>query len=345
MAVVVFDHELKIIDSNPAAVKLLPAGDELPDLLIGATPPNGDSWHNLFQTILHNNQTRSFEQVTCQHPQRDLILKLICIPMLQEDRSPSAGGYLIAEDVTREALVTRDLANAERLAALGKLSSKVAHELNNPLDGIIRYLNLGIRLAQQQENLTLIKYLKESHHGLLRMVRILSDMLDFSREARSSSEHADVNKLLEDAVRMLELKAEEFDIEIVRDLQEPMPNIRSGNLFQVFCNLIKNAIDAMPDGGRIVLATETNDTNMIVTCSDQGSGIDQNLIDRVFEPFFTTKETGKGTGLGLPICRDIIERYGGRLTVANNPDRGCTFTITIPLDQTSWANGQSEMSN
>jgi len=107
--------------------------------------------------------------------------------------------------------------------------------------------------------------------------------------------------------------------------------MRSANLFQVFCNLVKNAIDAMPTGGTLTVITEIVGSEVVIRFEDTGVGLPAE-IERIFEPFFTTKGPGKGTGLGLAICRDIVEKYNGRITAARRPAGGSVFTIRIPLE-------------
>jgi signal transduction histidine kinase len=108
-----------------------------------------------------------------------------------------------------------------------------------------------------------------------------------------------------------------------------MPPVRGSRLFQIFCNLIKNAIDAMPDGGRLTIASGIEDGEVVICFDDTGIGLPAE-VEKVFEPFFTTKSAGKGTGLGLAICKDYIERLHGTIEASNRPEGGASFTIRIP---------------
>ncbi len=234
-------------------------------------------------------------------------------------------------DITKKANIQRQLADTERLASLGKLASKVAHELNNPMDGILRYINLTMRIVEQ-ENLEKAKeYLTQCRQGLTRMIQIVSELLEFSRSTYAPFEHVKIEQLIEDAIKTMDTKAETLNVRILSSYAPGIPKIRGGNLFQVFCNLIKNALDAMPEGGQLKISTYlTADNTTVVEFRDTGAGFDPGNTKVIFEPFFTTKDKSKGTGLGLAICKDLIERYNGRITAENAPGGGSIFTVYLP---------------
>jgi len=232
-------------------------------------------------------------------------------------------------DKAKKANTQSQLANTERLATIGKLTSKVAHELNNPLDGILRYINLALRIIEQ-ENLEKPKeYLLQCRQGLMRMVQIVSELLEFSRSSYAfSEEYVKIEQIIEDAIKTMDLAS---NIRVLRNYAPDTPQIRSDNLFQVFCNLIKNAVDAMPDGGQLSISTRlAADNTTVVEFRDTGNSFAPENAEVIFEPFFTTSK-GKGTGLGLAICKDIIERYHGRITAENAPEAGSIFTVYLPI--------------
>jgi signal transduction histidine kinase len=130
----------------------------------------------------------------------------------------------------------------------------------------------------------------------------------------------------------MEVGAETANVRIVTDYQPNTPKIQMGNLFQVFCNLIKNAIAAMPNGGELKIATcFSEDKTIIAEFRDTGTGFPPEHAELLFEPFFTTKEKEKGTGLGLAICKDIVEKYGGLITADNAQTGGSIFTVYLPM--------------
>jgi signal transduction histidine kinase len=336
LGVIIFDINLAITDSNQYAVKILHSDRNIAQALTaGASPESKINWQKDLAEALTSPKPRTFENISYSKNGVNCLLQIICTPLTDEKTGAQIGGILLIEDVTTKMAMEKDLASAERLAAVGKLAARVAHELNNPLDGILRYLNLALRLSEQNENPQVSHYLQESRKGLLRMVQIISELLEFSRSTYSSFEDADINKIVEDAVKAMESLAENNQVTVIRNYAPDMPNIRSGNLFQVFCNLIKNAVDAMADGGTLEITTRCDSHNAIMEFADTGTGIPQPVLKKIFEPFYTTKPAGKGTGLGLAICKDIIERYNGQILAANRQEAGTVFTVTIPLELTS----------
>jgi signal transduction histidine kinase len=192
-------------------------------------------------------------------------------------------------------------------------------------------LNLAIRIIEHEELPKPVDYLQQCRKGLTRMVHIISELLEFSR-SYATFEHAEVEVIIDEAVKANENRAALSGVTIVRDYAKNRVKIRSGNLFQVFCNLIKNAIDVMPGGGTLTISTQkTTPQELVAQFQDTGPGLPAENTERVFEPFFTTKTGGKGTGLGLAICKDIIEKYNGKITAENVPGGGCVFSLYLPV--------------
>jgi len=226
------------------------------------------------------------------------------------------------------------IADIERMAAVGKLVTKIAHELNSPIDGILRYINLSIR-AIDSGNLKKPKYyLQRCRQALMRMVEITSELLEFARSSYPpAQERINVTQIADDAVKIMESRAQNQNVTIARNYHPNLPAVNGTNLFGVFCNLIKNALDAMPNGGRLAISTKLqNDSSIAIEFRDTGCGFDTNDAKAIFEPFYTTKE--KGTGLGLAICKDIIQKHNGTITAENAPEKGSIFTVYLPVEKT-----------
>ena len=334
VAVVVFDRRLRMVMGNRAAELLFGDADLIAEAL-GRTTVEGHyrDWAVEFRQVMETRREREFDGVTYQDREvGDRLLNLVCTPLTDRSNREVVGGMLVAEDVTARVSMERRLAVSERLAAVGKLSARVAHELNNPLDGILRYINLAKRVVEHTGQDQVIGYLERSRRGLMRMVEITAELLEFSRSTHASLDESDINRILEDAVKAMENKAVADGVTIACNYHEQVPRLRgTSNIFQVFCNLIKNAIDAMPDGGVLSIATGVVEHAVVITFEDTGVGLPEE-IERVFEPFFSTKGPGKGTGLGLAICRDIIEKYKGRITAARRAGGGSVFLVRIPLE-------------
>jgi signal transduction histidine kinase len=220
----------------------------------------------------------------------------------------------------------------EKYASVGKLAAGIVHEVNNPLDGIIRYVN--ILLSHIEENSISREYLTEVKKGLSRIANTTRSLLSFSHQVNSDTprfkRYVRLQDLIEEALESQGLK---FDgrFRIKHDYSPAVPKVLDLGLEHVLNNLIKNAMDAMPEGGELEIATEMLNSMVRVSIKDTGTGIAPELKERIFEPFFTTKPREKGTGLGLSICKEIVTRFGGDIAVESRAGLGTTFTILIPV--------------
>jgi two-component system NtrC family sensor kinase len=221
---------------------------------------------------------------------------------------------------------------------IGLLAAGVAHELNSPLTGILTFAHLvGKRLpdgSPEKDDLGVIISQTE------RCARIIRQLLDFSRESSPEKKPRDLHVILEQAIALVERQAQFLNIKIERDFAADLPQLLldASQMQQVFLNLLVNAGEAMPDGGRLTIKTQllTADgpaTEVRVVVSDTGMGIPTEDIDRIFDPFFTSKEVGQGTGLGLAVSYGIIDRHGGTISVESTLGEGTVFNITLPIDQ------------
>ena len=221
------------------------------------------------------------------------------------------------------------LVQSERLAALGDMSAKVAHEINNPLGIIKNYLLLIRRSTEGNEQVD--DYVDVVGDEIDRMARIVSELLDFHRPGGEAYHRIDLIEVLDDVLRLMERKIATNNIELIRGfgLLPVWINGAPDNLKQVLINLVINACDAMPEGGRLAIKLDIGDESIRVEVCDTGTGIPPEIIPRIFEPFFTTKDPGKGTGLGLSVCYGIIKKHRGTITYKNIETGGC-FEIVLP---------------
>jgi len=279
---------------------------------------------------LKNGVSSELEEVRTTLPNGDSAILRVKFSPLWEDGG-IRGVVILLDDITDEVELRKQLTLSERLAFIGTLVAGVAHELNSPLDGAIRFTNLALQSIGEQEPTR--EYLSKARDGLLRMRDIIRTLLEFSAYKERPLEPTNVNEAVEDALMYLYHHAVEQNIEVIKDLSPDLPIIMDGELYNVFTNLIKNAIDAMPDGGTLRIQTRMDGDFIVIKVQDTGSGIPEDIIDNIFDPFFTTKDVGYGTGLGLTICYAIIERYGGTISVDSQPGKGTTFTIKLPANQ------------
>ena len=333
IGIIAFDPDLKILVANHQAARHIMLDDYIDKSLAKGTDDKiWLGWTQQLTSAISSGKPCRFDDVSYTSDGKTKLFRIICAPLEETETAKSIGGIITVEDVTERVNIQRRLANAERLAAVGKHASEVAHELNNPLDGILRYINLAMRIVEQENLAKPKEYLTQCRQGLMRMVQIVSELLEFSRSTYTPLEYVKVEQIIEDAIKTMESRAEAANISIVRNYTFGLPQVRSGNLFQVFCNLAKNALDAMPNGGRLRISTSlASDDTIVAELRDTGTGFPPESTETIFEPFFTTKEGGKGTGLGLAICRDIVESCHGRITAKNAPDGGSIFTVYLPV--------------
>jgi len=223
------------------------------------------------------------------------------------------------------------ITQTERLASLGQMAAGVAHEINNPLGGILLYSNLVLEEMgpddPSRDNMQKIIYQTE------RCKKIVQNLLDFARTPSGDMTPLSINEVIMTSLNLVKDQSIFHGIEIVTELSEGLPTIMGdpSRLEEVFLNLFINASDAMCGKGRLRIASRVSSTGMVViTISDTGKGIDRAYLPHIFEPFFTTKEPGQGTGLGLSITYGIIQKHNGIIDVESEPGRGTTFTITLP---------------
>ncbi|MEP0842695.1 MAG: PAS domain-containing protein, partial [Phycisphaerae bacterium] len=333
LGLVVFDTQLQIVHHNPAAAFLVQNHTAVDEALnAGTVEGHYQDWPKALREVLEHGRQSRFDQVVYRDASgRELLLNLLCIALTESPGGPVTGGTLVIEDITVVAGIEKRLAVSERMAAVGKLAARVAHELNNPLDGILRYLNLALRALELGNHAKIGDYLKQARGGLMRMTDIIRELASFSRSAYTAFDHTNLNAIVEEAVKVMSDKALAANVSIVCTFSEGLPAARGSNLFQVFCNMIKNAVDAMPSGGTLTISTQMVDREVLIRFEDTGVGLPGDL-ERIFEPFYTTKEPGKGTGLGLAICKDIVEKFNGKIVPERRPGGGAIFTIRIPAE-------------
>jgi two-component system, NtrC family, sensor kinase len=247
-----------------------------------------------------------------------------------------AGSIHVAKDVSNEKLLQQQLIQSEKLSAIGELISGIAHELNNPLTGVMGYSQL-LQLRNDLDQRARDNLLKINNLAL-RCQKIVQNLLSFARKQKPERTLVNVNEILE---RTVELRSYEFqvnNVEIVRDLDHDLPRtIADGHqLQQIFLNLLTNAEQAMLEAngkGRLIIRTRQLPNNgcIVVEIHDDGPGIPESHLTRIFDPFFTTKEVGKGTGLGLSLSYGMIKEHGGNIYARNRGGGGATFVIELPL--------------
>ncbi len=235
--------------------------------------------------------------------------------------------HLMNEEIKR---TQKLLVESEKMAALGKLSASIAHEVNNPLGIINNYLQiLSMQTMPDDVYKNYIKILKDE---VKRIAGIVRQLLDFYKPEQEQVGDVDLRKILPETLELLSNQLSKSRIVVRLDIDRDVPLIKASaeKLKQVFLNLIMNSKYFMPESGEIKIRIIKNTPNVEIEISDTGPGIPEENLSKIFEPFFTTKK-GDGTGLGLFVCYGIIQWHRGNITVRNNVDKGTTFHITLPI--------------
>lgn len=234
-------------------------------------------------------------------------------------------------EMERRLKLTQDqLLQSEKLAAMGRLTSQIAHELNNPLYGIMNTLEL-LKTEIPPENRRR-KILEMALSETVRLSDLLRKMLTFSKPDQEMKQVTDINVILDEILTLHEKQLQENSIKINFDPTENLPPVfaSKNQLRQVFLNIIANARDAMSDGGTLTVKTHGRDSKVCVDISDTGVGIKEKDMDQIFDAFYTTKSSVKGVGLGLSVCYGFVKDHGGDIGVTSEQGTGTTFTLTFP---------------
>jgi len=227
----------------------------------------------------------------------------------------------------------KKIMESERLAIVGQLAADVAHEINNPLQGIVAYSHLLLEKMPREDpsKQSIAKIVDQAN----RCTEIIRGLLDFSRQRKPQKRLSDVNLILEECVSLVENQAIFHNIQIVKDLEERLPPIvlDPSQMQQVFMNIIINAAEAMDGNGGLNLATRFDRVDRFIEAEfkDTGHGISEENMERIFDPFFTTKEVGHGTGLGLAISYGIVKEHNGTISVQSEVGKSTTFVVRLPV--------------
>ncbi|MGD1117948.1 MAG: PAS domain S-box protein, partial [Dehalococcoidales bacterium] len=324
--VLVIDSQDRIVLANKAFYAIFHMPTAMKNKTLGEILPV-DSFFDLHKAVklgIAENNTLEFRY---QVQGLDRIIYCIVVKM-DGERS-----LLTFTDVTAEREKEEKLYLTDRLASLGEMAAGLAHELNNPLTGILALSQMLVDSdlpAEHKEDLDCINNEAKRAAGIVRNVLL------FARNKSDVNGRSSINEVLTDVVRLREYEQKASNIKVVTELEDNLPEIPidKGQLQQVFLNLISNAEAAVKEAGRpgvITVTTQRTNGHVNILVSDNGCGIKKDVMPRIFDPFFTTKEIGKGTGLGLSICYSIIVKHGGKINVKSQVNEGTTFTIRMPV--------------
>ena len=325
-AVVAFDRERKVVYANRRIEEML--GVESGALL-------GMAGGRLFpgaEARWLKGASRESRDFRLEAEGRQLTLKAEALPIRDQDGDPI--GSVVVAEATSETEDGEFQKKIDRLVSLGELSAYVAHEIRNPLTGIrttVQFVGSKFKPSDSRRE-DLDDVIKE----LDRIEQIITGLLMFARPPAAKPQPCDVRQVVDKTLDMLEIQLEDSQVRLSREDADDLPLLDADPdlLQQVFLNLSLNAIQAMPEGGELHVATgirryRTRRSMVDVSFRDTGVGIPKELMERIFDPFFTTRSMG--TGLGLPISVQILREAGGVITAKNNPGGGATMRVSIPV--------------
>ncbi len=292
----------------------------------------------LDKVILNGQVIKDFETERIKKDGKKVAANVTISPI--KDQSGSIiGASEIFRTLTEDDFMRKRVSQFEKLISLGKLAAETAHQVNSPLGAVMGRIQLVLKNLDKLDSEMLRKNLKQMMTGCDHIRTAIGSLLDYSRRVVIKKQ-VDINSIIEDALIMMSPRLMMEKISVHKSLTENLPKILEigGELIHVLVSIISNAIDAMDKGGRIEVTTdidkdsETNSGDRVrVTIIDTGQGISEQNIERIFTPFFTTKDKGKGTGLGLPIVKRIVNLHKGDIKVLSKINEGTSFILSFPV--------------
>ncbi|MBR9982847.1 MAG: PAS domain S-box protein, partial [Desulfatitalea sp.] len=328
----------RILDLNPAGRAMLglegvDTGARMPSL--GNFFRDDADWQRIRETIADLGFIASSEfdlNVDGSHSRRVLLSG----GLAQDVEGAEEKFHFLVKDIEQQHMAREQMAQADKLASIGELSSGIAHEINNPLGIILGYTQLMLR--NEDKHSDRIADLKTIEKQVRHCKSIVEDLLNFARTSAPKRELCDIHALIDDVIHFMRQHArmDEIQLSTAYDSRVMPLLLDEKKIRQVFINLLMNAQHAVGSRGAITVSTAqaVDGRKVRIRVQDSGPGIEADLLNRIFDPFFTTKPTGQGTGLGLSVSYGIIKNHGGDIWVESTPGQGAAFTIVLPVANT-----------
>lgn len=331
--VMVADESHKLVLQNRPAGRLLPI------------TPGENYEHPLWEVIadpeiaefvrktLTNQESVTEQEFALEVAGGSRVLSCSILPLVRG--GTIQGNFLLVQDITERRGREARLRRAESLAALTTLAAGVAHEIKNPLGSIGIHMQLIEKSLKKNANSNagLQEYVDVVNEEVERLNKIVVDFLFAVRPMDVDLREGDLNQVIKDLLGFVRYELEESGIHVAEELDEQLPLVELDEKYfkQALMNIVKNAMSAMPEGGVLRVSTSRRDEEVMVTISDNGVGIPEDLIEKIFEPYFTTRDYG--SGIGLTMVYKVVKEHRGEISVSSQEGKGTTFTITLPVPQ------------
>lgn len=332
-AAFILDLDMGILDCNPAATEIFGhkrdemLGEEI--ALLHVDRAAMDEFNHHLRSALAEKGFLFLPEFPMKHKNGRVFTTEHSVMPLEDEHRQHIGWVAVIRDITERKRIEQYVLRTERLAAMGRLAAALAHEINNPLQGIGNSLELVLDFPLGPEERQ--EYLLAVRREIERLMALTDRVLDFARPPHIERRPTFVQSIVRRALDLAANPLQQQRITVTLDLPADLPPVMASedHLAQVFLNLIINAIEAMPEGGLLDITARVCEGQMELAFSDTGSGLTPEAMSMIFEPFYTTKEDG--TGLGLAISHSIIQQHGGSITARNAPGGGATFIVALPL--------------
>lgn len=340
--IITTDIENNVVEFNKCAEEILGySQNEISGKPLAGLFANPDHFRMLLEKIKHEGKVSNQETQFLTKEMKAVDISLT-LSQLKDTTGNMIGTVGISKDITEFKRTQAQLIQAGKLAGIGQLAAGIAHEINNPLSGVLGYAKRLMKKAEDEELRkiptfeTFPREMKLIVDSALRCKRIIEGLLKFSRTSETESMNVNVNEVIEESLVLFGNQLSSHNVELNKVLSPRIPAICANHtqIQQVFTDIIINALQAMPQGGKLTIITRpVNSSAVEIEFTDTGEGITKENLTKIFEPFFTTREPGKGTGLGLYMIYRILQNHHGRIDVKSEVGKGATFTITLPCSR------------
>ena len=338
-ALLVLDGQLNMVLCNRSGEELLAQGARAVVDYKFFTLLAYPDLQNQARAVLHNGGTKVVELYLDSEPGSPKVLRAVVTAVWpRAEENPLC--LLLLEDISERVQLEEQLVQSEKLAAMGLLAQSMAHELGNPLGIMTSTLQYVRERLEQTGSPALTEAIDTIMESVNQMHELLLDLSGFTGAQRPRFEATDLRRALAQVLALIQREAERHNIQLFRQFDDRLPacEVDAREVKQLFLNLLKNAIEAMPGGGRLSVtmrlvpkAASESEDEIRLEIADTGLGMSDSEVRSIFRPFYSTKP--KGTGLGLPFCRRVVEEHGGEITVHSQLGAGSTFVVTLPVRQ------------